>query len=61
MSKFTKEFLDNLIGMNINEEAVQMLDSRDIGPETIYTQDIQQDRLNIMYDKNDIIKSWYYG
>ena len=42
-----KEFLDELIGKHIDE--AQHIDARNIGPETIMTADIVQDRLNLVY------------
>jgi hypothetical protein len=54
-----EEFLNDLIRTPIDES--EKIKARKIGPETIYTQDIQQDRLNIEYDKDNLITGWYYG
>jgi hypothetical protein len=61
MRQNNSEYLNELVGKNIDDEAVLKLDARAIGPDTLYTQDIVMDRLNFIYDEDDIIKSWYYG
>lgn len=61
MRQNNSEYLNDLIGKNIDDEAVLELDARAIGPDTLYTQDVVMDRLNFIYNEDDIIKSWYYG